>query len=81
MGASPCSRAKAAAAQVAFRMRLAGQELEAAAKAALQEALAQGGEGGMIAVDRSGRIAMPFTSEGMARAALHPNGRVSVEVF
>ena len=71
----------AAAAQVAFRIRLAGQELETAGKAALQEALAQGGDGGLIAVDRTGRIAMPFTSEGMARAALHPDGRIAVEVF
>ena len=71
----------AAAAQVAFRIRLVGQELEAAAKAALQEALEQGGDGGLIAVDREGRIATPFTSQGMARAALHPDGRVSVEVF
>jgi L-asparaginase/beta-aspartyl-peptidase (threonine type) len=71
----------AAAAQLAFRIRLAGQDLETAAKAVLQEALAQGGDGGLIAVDRAGRISTPFTSQGMARAALHPNGRVSVEVF
>ena len=70
-----------AAAQVAFRMRLAGQDVETASKAALQEALAQGGDGGLIAVDRAGRIATPFTSQGMARAALHPDGRVSVEVY
>ena len=71
----------AAAAQVAFRVRLAGQDLLEAGKAALAEALAQGGDGGLIAVDRSGRIAMPFTSQGMARAALHPDGRITVEVF
>ena len=71
----------ATAAQVAFRIRLAGQDLDAAAKAALQEALAQGGDGGLIAVDRAGCVATPFTSQGMARAALHPDGRVSVEVF
>jgi L-asparaginase/beta-aspartyl-peptidase (threonine type) len=71
----------AAAAQVGFRVRLAGQDLLTAGKAALAEALAQGGDGGLIAVDRSGAIAMPFTSQGMARAALHPDGRVAVEVF
>jgi L-asparaginase/beta-aspartyl-peptidase (threonine type) len=71
----------AAAAQVGFRLRLTGQDLPGAAQAALQDALAQGGDGGMIAVDRSGRIATPFTSQGMARAALHADGRVSVEVF
>ena len=71
----------AAAAQLAFRVRLAGQDLQEAGKAALAEALAQGGNGGLIAVDGQGRIAMPFTSQGMARAALHPDGRISVEVF
>ena len=71
----------AAAAQLAFRVRLAGQDLLEAGKAALAEALAQGGDGGLIAVDRQGRIAMPFTSQGMARAALGPDGRISVEVF
>ena len=70
----------AVAAQVAFRIRLAGEDVLAAGKAALQEALAQGGDGGLIAVDRAGRIATPFTSEGMARAALYPDGRISVEV-
>ena len=71
----------AAAAQLAFRVRLAGQDVLEAGKAVLAEALAQGGDGGLIAVDRRGRIATPFTSQGMARAALHPDGRISVEVF
>ncbi len=71
----------AAAAQVAFRIRLAGQDLDAAGQAVLAEVKTHGGEGGLIAVDRQGRIAMPFNSQGMARAALHPDGRVSVEVF
>lgn len=71
----------AVAAQVGFRMRLAGQGLQEAASAALAEAKAQGGDGGLIAVDSNGRIAMPFNTEGMARAALHPDGRIAVEVF
>jgi isoaspartyl peptidase/L-asparaginase-like protein (Ntn-hydrolase superfamily) len=71
----------AAAAQVGFRVRLAGQSLDAAALAALEEAKAQGGDGGLIAIDLQGRIAMPFNTEGMARAALHPDGRIAVEVF
>jgi len=71
----------AAAAQLAFRVRLTDQDLLEAGKAALAEVKANGGDGGLIAVDRQGRIAMPFNSQGMARAALHPDGRVSVEVF
>ena len=71
----------ACAVQVAFRMRFAGQDLAEAAKAAVRDAASKGGDGGLIAVDRQGRIALPYTSQGMARAALHPDGRISVEVF
>jgi beta-aspartyl-peptidase (threonine type) len=34
-----------------------------------------GGSGGVIAVGRDGRIAMPFNSPGMLRAAADSNGR------
>jgi len=47
----------------------------------LGEAAALGGDGGLIAVDRAGGVAMPFNTEGMARAALHPDGKIVVEVF
>ena len=71
----------AAAAQVGLRVRLAGQRLDEASGAALAETKARGGDGGLIAIDRHGRIAMPFNTEGMARAALHSDGRITVEVF
>ena len=71
----------AAAAQVAFRMRFAAQDVAEAAKAAVQHAATKGGDGGLIAVDHLGRIAMPYSSQGMARAALYPDGRISAEVF
>ncbi len=71
----------AVAAQIGFRMRLGGQGLMDAAAAALEEARRLGGDGGLIAVDREGRIALPYNTEGMARAALYPDGRISVDVF
>ena len=71
----------AVAAQVGFRVRFAGQSLYDAASAALDEAERLGGDGGLIAVDRDGHIALPFNTQGMARAALHPDGRIAVEVF
>ena len=33
------------------------------------------GEGGLIAVDRRGNIALPFNSEGMARGFIDRDGR------
>ena len=38
-------------------------------------------EGGLIAVDATGEISMPFTSEGMKRAALRPDGRIEAAAF
>ena len=70
-----------AAAQVAFRMKLAGEGLSAAAAGALADVRALGGEGGLVALSASGEIAMPFSSQGMKRAALHPDGRIVSEVF
>ena len=71
----------ATAAQVAFRMALAQQSLDQATAAALADIRGLGGEGGLIAVDAEGRIAMPFASEGMKRAALHGDGRIEAEAF
>ena len=71
----------AAAAQVAFRMNLAREGLSDAAASALADVRALGGEGGLIALSASGEIAMPFNSQGMKRAALHPDGRIVSEVF
>lgn len=71
----------AAAAQVGFRVALAGQALGAAASAALADVAALGGFGGLIALGADGQVAMPFTTGGMKRAALSPDGRIVSEVF
>jgi beta-aspartyl-peptidase (threonine type) len=39
------------------------------------------GEGGVIAIDRAGNIAMPFNSEGMYRASIDTNGNMKVEIY
>jgi L-asparaginase/beta-aspartyl-peptidase (threonine type) len=70
-----------AAAQVAFRMAFGGQSLDEATTQVLREISGLGGEGGLIAVDAQGRIAMPFVSEGMKRAALHGDGRIEAAAF
>lgn len=70
-----------AAAQAAWRVGMSGEALPAACDAVLGQIGAMGGNGGMIALDREGHIAMPYNSEGMKRAALHPDGRIEVAVF
>ena len=66
---------------VAARMRYGGESLASAARKALATVARAGGEGGLVAVDRRGRIAMPFTSEGMYRACVDKAGRRTVAIF
>ena len=71
----------AAAVQVAHRLRWAGQDLGTATEAVIGEIGALGGDGGLIAVDCEGRIAAPYNSQGMKRAALHIDGRITAAAF
>jgi beta-aspartyl-peptidase (threonine type) len=71
----------AVAHDVCARMRYGGSSLTAAAAAALKNVAALGGDGGLIAVDRRGNVAMPFNSEGMFRACVDRRGRRTVAVF
>lgn len=71
----------AVAAQIAHRVRFGGETLETAAQAAIQEVADLGGHGGLIAVDASGNIAMPFASSGLKRAALLPDGTIVSGAF
>ena len=58
-----------AGAEIAARMRHAGQSLGDAARAVVMEDLARNdGSGGVIAVDRDGNLSLPFNCEGMYRA-------------
>jgi L-asparaginase / beta-aspartyl-peptidase len=57
--------------RVSALMELAGLELEAAAERVIHRDLPElGGRGGLIAVDARGRVAMPFNTAGMFRAAV-----------
>jgi len=65
---------------VAARMRYRGETLAMAARRALDRIVALKAEGGLIAVDRAGRVAMPFVSQGMYRGAAR-GGRYTVAIY
>ena len=65
---------------VSARMKYAGESLEEAARHAIGDVGALGGEGGLIAVDAQGNLAQPFNSPGMKRAAVHADGTITVDV-
>jgi isoaspartyl peptidase/L-asparaginase-like protein (Ntn-hydrolase superfamily) len=69
-----------AAHDVAARMRYLGETLGQAARRALARVVTLGGDGGLIAVDRAGSVAMPFASEGMYRGFAR-GGRFTVAIY
>jgi isoaspartyl peptidase/L-asparaginase-like protein (Ntn-hydrolase superfamily) len=62
-------------------MRYGGATLETAAQAVLDDIAGLGGDGGLIAVDRTGRIVMPYNSQGMKRAAVVSGQEPVVQIF
>jgi beta-aspartyl-peptidase (threonine type) len=71
-----------AAYDVAARMRYLGCSLAQAAAAVVHEAVpAAGGDGGLIAIDRHGNIAMPFNTAGMYRGHVAADAAASVAIY
>ena len=67
---------------ICARMRYLGLSLqEAADQVVMQRLVEQGGEGGVIAIDRQGNIAMPFNTEGMYRGYIDRDGNLVVEIY
>lgn len=58
-----------------------GLSLRDAAQAALDKVDKIGGKGGLIAIDRSGQIAMPFTTAGMYRGSIGADGKPFVAIY
>ncbi|MGH7002203.1 MAG: isoaspartyl peptidase/L-asparaginase family protein [Stellaceae bacterium] len=64
----------AAAHEIAARIRHRGDTLEWAAKEVVADLGRIGGRGGIIAVDRTGAVALPFNSQGMYRGTIRADG-------
>ena len=67
--------------EVSARIRYLKEPLLKAARAALAKVHRVGGDGGLIAVDHRGNIAMPFNSDGMFRACVDAEGRRIVAIY
>lgn len=65
-------------ARVAYR----GDSLQAAADEVMMRVVPElGGDGGAIAIDRDGNIAMPFNTSGMYRGWIRPDGSRGTAIF
>lgn len=72
----------AVAHDICSRQRFGGQSLgEAVRGVVMEELVALQGEGGVIAIDRHGAVAMQFNSEGMFRASLTSGGAPQVAIY
>jgi len=63
-------------------MKYQGLTLAKAADTVVNDVLVKaGGDGGVIAIDSVGNIAMPFNSAGMYRASIDTEGKVSIAIY
>jgi beta-aspartyl-peptidase (threonine type) len=67
---------------ICARMRFGGRTLRQAMHEVVMEELpALGGEGGVIAIDRAGRVEMQFNSEGMFRASRVSGESARIDIY
>jgi len=72
----------AVAHDICARVRFGGRSLDAAVREVVQDELrAMGAEGGVIAIDPHGHIAMEFNSEGMFRARASAGGEPEIAIY
>ncbi len=70
-----------AAYDVAALVKYKNLSLETAAREVVEKLKTIGGEGGLIAVDALGNVALPFNSEGMYRAFVISNDAPNIEIY
>ena len=70
-----------AAFEIAARLRHAGQSLQEAARAVVAALAAFGGRGGVVAVGRTGALALPFNTAGMYRGFVRADGVIQTAIW
>jgi beta-aspartyl-peptidase (threonine type) len=70
-----------AAHDVSALMEYSRKTLEEAGLAVINKIGKLGGTGGLIAIDKNGKIALPFNTSGMYRGYVDPNGKFVTEIY
>lgn len=70
-----------AARTVATKMEYQNKDVKTAAQEAIDEIEKMGGDGGLIALDKDGNMAMSFNTAGMYRGAVTENGEIEIEIY
>lgn len=70
------------AADICARVKYQGLDIEEASSTVIHDVLLPaGGTGGVIVVDAKGNIAMPYNTQGMYRASVDTDGKVTVSIW
>ncbi|MGV8914748.1 MAG: isoaspartyl peptidase/L-asparaginase family protein [Kaistella sp.] len=70
-----------AARTLAAKMEYQNKSIKIAAQETIDEIEKLGGDGGLIALDKDGNIAMPFNTAGMYRGAITEDGEIFIEIY
>ncbi|SFA52377.1 beta-aspartyl-peptidase (threonine type) [Pedobacter suwonensis] len=62
-------------------MEYKGISVAEASKIVLDKVGKMGGDGGLIALDKKGNVAMPFNTEGMYRGTITGDGKIEVNIY
>lgn len=66
---------------ISAMMEYKNMSLQDAAAAAIEKVGKMGGDGGLIALDRAGNVAMPFNTAGMYRGTVTEDGEIEVLIY
>lgn len=70
-----------AARTLAAKMEYQNKDIKTAAQETIDEIEKMGGDGGLIALDKDGNIAQPFSTAGMYRGAITDKGEIFIEIY
>lgn len=70
-----------AARTIAAKIEYQNKDLKTATQETIDEIEKMGGDGGLIALDKDGNIAMPFNTAGMYRGAITDSGEIFIEIY
>ncbi|RZS69016.1 isoaspartyl peptidase/L-asparaginase [Pseudobacter ginsenosidimutans] len=66
---------------LAAQMEYKGFTVQDAGKSVIAKVGKLGGDGGLIALDVNGNVAMPFNTEGMYRGTVTAEGKIAIEIY
>jgi L-asparaginase / beta-aspartyl-peptidase len=72
---------QAVAHEISAAMEYGPMQVDSAARRGIEKVEDLGGDGGVIALDRHGNLAMPFNTEGMYRGYVTRNGEVVTKIY